>query len=410
VGISTTAPSSATFSGEHITKSASLSATSNWAKGVDSKLFWNYYRKDNNSTPISYGAGTGVAFAIAALPAPTLFAFKKNELGLDLGWRVNPQHKFSGGASVLEVNRQRQDADKTLDRKGWVEYKNSMLENVTARLKYQRLNRDSHLDPANPPAQANQTPATVQYYFRSYDVSNFNQDQIKFVGDWNVLPGLDVGLESGLKKTSYKDLFYGRTDDRRHEHNLTVSYGDPKVFRVTGLANLENVQFNQAYHNGTAPPTPGATQTTTNFDWGSKNTQTNRLFGLIADWPIREQFALKGSYTWTRTGGGVDFTSGNTAGAGGFNGGPLVNYVTDNTRKQTLNLKGDYNYSRNWTFTLGYVHEKYEFNDDQAKGFGGFYGYYVNLGGQSQTWLSGAFADPSYKLDVLYLLTTYNFN
>ncbi len=69
--------------------------------------------------------------------------------------------------------------------------------------------------------------------------------------DWAPMPFLDTGFEVAWKKTDYKDLLYGRTDDRRHEYNVTVSYGDPKKFRVTGLVNYEIVEFNQAYRNGT---------------------------------------------------------------------------------------------------------------------------------------------------------------
>ena len=122
-----------------------------------------------------------------------------------------------------------------------------------------------------------------------------------------------------------------------------------------------------------------------------------------------ERLALKGSYTWTKTGGGVDFTSGNTAGAGGFNGGPLVNYVTDNTKKQTLNLKGDYKIDRRWTGTVGYIHEKYDYADDQMRSYQGYYPYYQNLGGTNNSWFSGAFANPSYRLNVVYVVGTYKF-
>jgi hypothetical protein len=228
------------------------------------------------------------------------------------------------------------------------------------------------------------------------------------------MPLLDTGFEAAWKKTDYKDLYYGRTDDLRHEYNLTVSFGDPKQFRITALANYEIVEFNQAYRNSNAGTVAGAQPSAgnvnaSNFNWGTKNTQTNRLFGLIADWPVMERLALKGSYTWTKTGGGVDFNSGNTAGAGGFNGGPLVNYVTDNTKKTTLNLKADYKLDRQVTGTFGYVHEKYDYADDQMRGYQGFYPYYQNLGGTNNSWFSGAFANPSYKMEVVYLMATYKF-
>ena len=85
-----------------------------------------------------------------------------------------------------------------------------------------------------------------------------------------------LSLVAGADRAVIRSV-YGRTDDLRHEYNVTVSVGDPRKFRITGLANYELVEFNQAYHQGTGP-TPGGTQTATNFDWGTKNAQTNTLF------------------------------------------------------------------------------------------------------------------------------------
>jgi MtrB/PioB family decaheme-associated outer membrane protein len=423
-----TAPSSAAFDGEYETKTASLSLTSVWGGGVDSRIYWNYYDKKNNSTLITYANGfngtgpcpavnfasssTATQFCVGPYPN-TLFSYTKQDGGVDAGWRINRGNKVSGGLNFLEVSRDREDAEKTKEDKIWLEYKNSMLENLSGRVKYQYLERRSDLNPAFPPntspfSTTGILPSQVPYYFRAYDVSNADQNQIKLVLDWAPMPLLDTGFEAAWKKTDYKDLSYGRTDDHRQEYNVTVSFGDPKKFRITGLVNYELVEFNQAYHQG-AGPLPGGTQTATDFDWGTKNTQTNRLFALIADWPVMERLALKGSYTWTKTGGGVDFTSGNTAGAGGFNGGPLVNYVTDNTKKQTLNLKGDYKFDRRWTGTMGYVWEKYDYADDQMRGYQGYYPYYQNLGGTNNSWFSGAFANPSYKLNVVYVMGTYKF-
>jgi hypothetical protein len=294
-----------------------------------------------------------------------------------------------------------------------------MLESLSGRIKYQFVKRSSELNPAWPPNQnpfgTGAAPTSVAYYFRAYDVSNADANQIKLVLDWAPMPLVDTGFEASLRKTDYQDLYYGRKDDYRHEYNVTVSVGDPKKFRITGLANYEHIEFNQAYRNTATvagvpgDPLPSGPTNSTNFNWGTQNTQTNWLFGLIADWPVMERLALKGSYTWTKTDGGVDFSSANTQAAGGFLGGPLVNYVTDNTTKQTLNLKGDYKFDRRWTGTVGYVWEKYDYADDQMRGYQGYYPYYQNLGGTNNSWFSGAFANPSYKMEVVYLMATYKF-
>jgi hypothetical protein len=427
VGNLVTTPSSPTFDGEYETTTGSLSLTSALGRGVDTRLYYNYYEMKNNSTLITYAQGflgTGpcaatafpqssnaTTFCIGPYPN-SLFQYEKQDIGLDVGWRINRGNKVSGGLNHLEVERHREDAEKTDESKIWLEYKNTTLESLSARIKYQFVTRESELNPAWPPNQnpfgTGAAPTSVTYYYRAYDVSNADANQVKLVLDWSPMPFLDTGFEVALKQTDYKDLLYGRKDDYRQEYNVTVSVGDPKKFRITALANYEDIEFNQAYRTG-APATGPSPNNATNFDWGTSNTQTNKLFGLIADWPATERVFLKGSYTWTKTGGGVDFTSGNTAGSGGFNGGPLVNYVTDNTRKQTLNLKGDYKFDRRWTGTLGYVYEKYEYADDQMRGYQGYYPYYQYLGGNNNSWFSGAFANPSYKMEMVYAMGTYKF-
>jgi hypothetical protein len=407
VGYETTAASASQFNGEHKTKTMSLSLLSNWTRSVDTRIYVDYYDKQNDSTPISYAASTGGAFAIAAVPAPTLFAFKKTDYGVDVGWRLTQGQKISGGYQYLKVHRERDDSEETRDTKYWAEYKNSMLDSLTGRIKTIFTERTGEYNPATPVA-GTATPAQVPYYFRAYDVSSFTQPQVKVVLDWTPIRFLDVGFETAYKKTDYSDLAYGRKDDQRTEYNFTVAYGDPGSFRVTALANFEDVKFNQAYHQGTGP-FPGGTQTAADFDWSTKNTQTNKLFGLIADWQAMSRLKLKGSYVWTKTGGGVDFTSGNTAGAGGFLGGPLVNYVTDNTTKQTLQLKGDYQVTKEWTGTVGFAYEKFDYTDDQMRGYQGYYPYYQNLNGQNQSWFSGAYANPSYKLTTIYMMAGYRF-
>ena len=432
VGTLVTPASSDSFNGDIDTKTASLSWHFAPSAAVDVKPFANYYDSKNNSTLVTYGLGALTTGGAAACPAVnfsststatqfcvgpypnSLFSYKKWDLGLDAAWRVNRGNKISGGLGYLDTHREgRDDAEKTKEQKIWAEYKNSMLDSLSGRFKTQYLQRRSEFDPSQPVGQNPFTPGgasstSVSYYFRAYDVSNANQPQVKLVLDWTPMPLLDTGFETAWKKTYYNNLYYGRTDDQRQEYNLTVSYGSPKQFRVTALVNYEFVEFKQEYRNG-APATGPSPNNAANFDWNTKNTQTNRLFGLVGDLAATERLALKASYLWTKTGGGVDFWSGNTAGTGGFQGGPLVNYVTDNTTKQTLNLKGDYKFDKHLTGTVGYVHEVYDYKDDQMRGYQGYYPYYQNLGASNASWFSGAYANPSYTMTAVYVMANYRF-
>ena len=134
------------------------------------------------------------------------------------------------------------------------------------------------------------------------------------------------------------------------------------------------------------------------------------MAAALVDWAPADKWMVTASYAYGKTGGGVDFMSANTQGAGGFQGGPLVNYVTDNTTLQRFQIKATYNYNKNWGFAAGYAYEKYDYSDGQMAGYSSFYPYFQNLGSSNISWYSGAFANPSYTTNLVWLTVTYKFD
>jgi MtrB/PioB family decaheme-associated outer membrane protein len=421
VGTLVTTPSASTFDGEHTTTTATVALASTLMKGLETRIYYEYYDKANDSTQIDYaGGGLGSAantcpgannanrFCIAPLLAGELFSYTKNTIGLEANYRIDGRQKVLAGYNYLKVERTFEVAEESRDQRFWIEYRNSKIANLSGRLKYQFLNRDSDINHSFTDS-GTATPAQVQYYYSAYDVANFDQNMVKLTLDWNPLSLLTVGFGATWKQTDFKNLeYYGRTDDTSNLYDLTISYGDPDTFRITALGNWGEVKFNQAYHQGTGP-TPGLPQTPTDFNWGTENTQSNWMVALMADWVASEKVKLTSSVSYQKTGGGVDFWSGNTAGTGGFNGGPLVNYVTDNTKMFRFNLSGTYIVNSNWSVNAGYWYQKYDYSDDQMRGYQSYYGYYQNLGGTNNSWNSGAFANPSYTQNIFYLTAVYKF-
>ncbi len=418
-----------TFDGEHKTTTAHVSWNASPMARLDTRVYYDYYDLQNESTSVSYAAGSlgsscatppvnsATCYRIAALLAPEAFQYTKNSAGFDASWAFTPRSKLLGGFDWQEVERDLDPAPKTDEYRYWVEYRNSGWQTLSGRIKYQYLQRRSDLDPSfNNNGQSNVQPTAVPYYFTAYDVSDFDQNMVKFTLDWTPLPLLAVGVGGTWKKTDYRDNYFGRTEDTSQQYDLTVAYGDANSWRVTFLGNWGDVQFDQAYRNIASgqSPVPGGTQTATTFDWGTENTQDNWLVALMGDWVVNDKLALWASASWGETGGGVDFWSGSYAGAGGFNGGPLVNYVTDNTKTTRFQVKGTYTHNKHWSGTLGYAYEKYDYEDDQMRGYGGFYPYFQNANtsatGTNYSWFTGAFADPSYKTNLVYLTVTYRFD
>ena len=439
VGYLVTTPSSSTFDGDVKTTTANLSWAATPFKGFDTRLYYEYYDKQNDSTPISYaggglgstantcpGSNNATRFCIAPFEAPDNFEYTKNTYGLDLNYRIDARQKILAQYNYVQVDRQLEPADESTLQRFWIEYRNTKWANWSGRLRYQYQQQRSELDHTVTNNSTGQTPASVPYYFTAYDVNNFDQNMIRFNVDWTPAPLFMVGFGATWRDTNFKDNYYGRTDDDTQLYDLTISYGDPDKFRISAIGNYAEVKFNQMYRNtgsnttSTPPipnlgPLPDGGSNSLNFNWGTGNTQESWLIAVLADWVPMDNLRLTTSYSYAKTSGGVDFWSDNYQAAGGFNGGPLVNYVTDNTTTQRFQLKADYTINKQWSMTAGYWWNKYEYSDGQMAGYAGYYPYFQSLGtsttgfGTNNSWYTGAFANPSYTQNIFYLTVTYKF-
>jgi outer membrane protein OmpA-like peptidoglycan-associated protein len=449
VGYLVTTPSSSTFDGDIKTTTANVSWAATPFKGFDTRLYYEYYDKENSSTSISYdwgGLGSAAStcpqpippsttnsfsnsatrFCIAPFEAPDNFEYTRNTYGLDLNYRIDSRQKILAQYNYVQVDRQLEPAEESTLNRVWIEYRNTKWANWSGRLRYQYQQQRSELDHTVTNNSSGQTPSSVPYYFTAYDVNNFDQNMVRLNVDWTPLPLFMVGFGATWRDTNFKDNYYGRTDDKTQLYDVTVSYGDPDKFRLMAIGNYGEVKFNQKYrttgqNNTSTPPIPNlgplpdGGSNSLNFNWGTANTQENWLVALLADWVPMENLRLTTSYSYAKTDGGVDFWSDNQQAAGGFLGGPLVNYVTDNTETQRFQLKVDYAFNKKWSMTAGYWYNKYDYTDDQMRGYASYYPYFQSLGtsttsfGANNSWNTGAFANPSYTQNIFYLTVTYKF-
>ncbi len=415
-GFSTTTPSSSVFNGKKTTNTGGLSWVANPLHGFDTKVFYNWYDRDNKSTPIAYAAGVG-GTAIGALAAPDLFQYKNNNWGFDLGYRFNPANKLQGGYDDKRVSRTDSTAapfspGKTHDQKLWLEYVNNSLDVLTGKLRYERLDRESK---NYAPAAYTSTTVTNVARMQIMDTANFNQDRIRLILDSTPMPLFDIGFQAIYKKTSYDNQYGGIQSDRRDEYTFNLSYGDAQKFRVSAFVDYETIKAKDVtYETGSSARAPwiaGWTPSGTDFQVWTTQKQTNKMFGIGADWPAMNKLVLNASYIWLKTGGGVDFSHNApvTTGAAFYNG-TLPGFVTDNTTKQSLVFKGRYDMDKKWAFTGGYAYERYKYDDDQMNGYFGRYPYYMVLSSTNTAIMNGVWTNPSYKSHVLWFTANYKFD
>jgi len=419
-----TAASTSLYQGNVANKSASLSLTSHPFQAVDTRVYWNWARKDNNSSTVTFSplvanglsGGSGTVCSSTAPCTNELFNYRKANGGFEGGYRFNPENKVAMGFDYYDTLRERPDVTHTIERKYFIEGKNSSFEMLDTRLKYQYLQRRSNYlggDLLN----------LVDQYVRRYDLANSNQQLVKLVFDFSPRQFVDIGLEGIYKHNDYHETPLGRQRDDRQEYYASVSLGDPQSFRMMVFGDMELVQYDSRHRVGTGNPDPNAPPSgttgagTATYTWTAKNLDRSYQVGVGADWLPAERWVFKGSLAWAKTQGTADFSAlanVSAAGTGQLVASLLPIQNFDNTTKATLNLKGTYKYTKNWDFTGGYAYERYRFSDIGYDNYAYTVGAAASAtctggGNRCAAYLSGQSAYQNYNASILYLFGTYKF-
>jgi hypothetical protein len=388
------------FNGEVENKTFSAAYNSNWSRAWSSKLYYNYYERDNSSTHVVFtpsGPGSGGTCDVnfqtgASLPTCSneLLHFKKSNLGAEGYWRLNRSNKLTFGVDFQDTERERVDYDHTEEMRLSAEWKSGMWEFADFRVKYIHLDRDSDflLGGASSPFVRD---------LNRFDVAPLKRDTLKIAFDMNPMPLLDLGVELNLKRNRYDNTTLGRTDDRREEVSVSASYGDVASLRMTTFFDWEHSRYDSNHWVGdvaTYPtPNPGAGA----YFWNSQVHDRNWFAGFAADWVVNDKLKVYASLIWQKGDGGVDFTAPSVANAQN-----ITNY--DDFQKRALNIRATYRADKNLEFTFGAAYEKYSYSDIQMDN------YIYNLKtGSNQNYLTGAYANPSYRANILYGLVAFRF-
>jgi hypothetical protein len=419
--LTATNPSDPVFHGRVENATAHVSFASTPARGLDTRIYYHYHRRRNSSTEIEFQVlTTGL---VCAEPSPTSsstvpvfcrsnrYEYSKQNPGAEAGYRITHGNRLSASFDYLHTNRNRFDANVTREKKVFLQWSNTSFDIVTARFKYQYLQRRSDFLIENAGFDANSL-YYLERFNRSFDVSNLNQHLIKANFDVTLIKFLDFGFEVYYKKNKYKDLVLGRLNDERKEFYGSVSYGDPTKFRVTLFGDIEYIDYD-SYHrtiNASSCPAsspncfdPNSPPTTTAYNWGAHLKDKNWTIEFAADWPVTERLTLKGSAIVQETKGGVDFQSQTLS-----DGSPAALLFPinayDNTRRQSINPRAVCLVTPKTELTLGYAYEKYNYKDAQ------FDGYQYTVGsGTTTSYLAGIYAFPDYQANIVYGTLRYLF-
>ncbi|MEO5676536.1 MAG: MtrB/PioB family outer membrane beta-barrel protein [Usitatibacter sp.] len=397
-----TGPNVGTFNGKIENETFTVALASAPARNVDTRLYYNYYKRDDKSTHIEYNSALGVF-------DNEPFSYKKKNYGIDAFFRINRGSRIGAGYDYLDTKRDgRIDYDNTKDKRFFVEYKNSMLDDLAARVKYQRLARDSnfrHGDEGTGSTDVNY----LSRFATAFDLSNVDQDQLKLTLDFTPMPFLDLSFEGVIKDNKYKNNVLGRQKDDRREVYVSASYGEPSGPRITVFGDAEEIKYESQHRivtfGSTAPGSydPLFPPTAAAYNWTGKVKDRNWAAGIAVAWPVMPKLALSASAIYYKTDGLVDLALQEGVPSSVVRPAPISNF--DDTKRTSLNVKGVYALDKAWTITAGYAYEKYDYSDSQYAG----YRYTIPGPNNANSYLNGLYANPQYKANIIYGLATYRF-
>jgi MtrB/PioB family decaheme-associated outer membrane protein len=404
-----TNPSAASFGGDIVKTTLGLSLSSRPAQTVDTRLYYNWIKEENESTRMSFSpaAGSGLTGgstnpisncnSTATNPCvPEMFEYEKHQYGAEAGWRVTRANKLTGGLEWTDIERERADFQENEETRVFVEWKNSSLDWMTSRLKYQFMQRRGDFHPHDAVLAAN----PMDLYVRRFDVASVDQNLIKLALDFSPAPLLDLGLEAIYKENQYKDTPLGRTEDTRHEVYASVAYGDPKSWRVHLFGDIEYVKFDSRHRVGTGSPDPATPPTAATYNWTSKNEDNSWQIGIGADWAVLTRLTLKASLIYAETDGHTDFS---VQPGGDPTPRPAI-VASDDTTRVSATLRAVYAVDRNWELTAGYAYEKYRYSDIAYDGT-----RYVVGAGATSSIVTGQFSFQNYEANIFYGVVKYRF-
>jgi hypothetical protein len=384
LNLTTISGDSNSFSGDIDYTNAAITLASRPTRELDSRIYYKYVDKSNDSSVVNYNGDSNI---------DNIFEYNTDKAGVDLGYKLPAHTKATAGYEYENTDRtNRQDATSTTDNSLYVQLKNNSLDYLTAKIRYKHLDRtsDSGYDSTD----------GIDYFIRSFDATDKTQDEVALSLEIYPIDSLDLGLDYKYKTNDYDtDDTLGRTDDTRHEVYADFNWRQSSFFILSGYTGFEKTetesnQYAFKLSNGDSTNILIDDGSGSSYRWSQEEDTTFWTYGLTANVPMPDKnLNIFLSWEYQNSYGNNDFTS---AGAT-----TLENIDSiDNYTKKRLEAKAVYAFAEQIDFTLGYVYEKYAFDDLQYDGYD-----YTPPG----SYLSGAYSDQSYETNIAYLTAKYSF-
>jgi len=384
------------FHGDVRTQNYDFVFTTNPVSFVEGKVYYKYYNRDNRSDIVAQTAE-------GATTLNNLFQYHREQYGAEVDFRIRRDLHLIAGYRHVSLDRRRNDIPKNEDDIYSAEVRWSPLKMGTMKLGYERLTRTASFQ-----AVGLTGDDLIGLYLRRFDAASKFTEAYKASVVFSPVDELNFNIGYKYKKTSYTDTTLGLQDDERNIFNFDADYTIAGLGRLFGYFDWDDrrwTQFQRRFAAGGSTNPFGPVQNATNFNWQSEQRDRTYDFGIALDvYAIPKKLTLRFSADYLQNHGTNDFTYFTSAAlAGGRNNDNIDIGNWGSYKKESYMVKFLYNLTAAASLTAGYAYEKYSVSDAQ------YDGYVYTLGNPPTTYLTGAYANPDYKANVVFLGINYQF-
>jgi MtrB/PioB family decaheme-associated outer membrane protein len=388
------------FHGRIDTHNYAFSLTSNPLSFLDSKIFYKYYSRNNKSDEITTTDGPETFIN-------NLISYRKNHYGMEFGFRLTAGLCLTTAYTHVMTNRTRDDIPENKDDIYSIDLRWDELEFMSLSIGYEKMHRNADF---HAPEVDSSDPDFIETFVRRFDASAQDRDTYKASVDIYPLENLNFSMGFKDKNTRYKSGILGLKSDKRYEFNVDGNYTIKDIVKFTAYYDYERIRYDQFQRalafNATTGFDPSTPPTPSNYNWDLKQTGESYDYGVGADiYLIRNKLTLRLQHDYIKANGTADFTY-----LLGTN--PLPGDLTqenidisnwDDYRLETYILKAIYYATKSLFLSAEYAYESYRYNDALLDG------YQFTLGDPTNTYLTGAYKDQSFKANIIFVTVSYNF-
>jgi MtrB/PioB family decaheme-associated outer membrane protein len=346
-----------------------------------------YYDYDNRTHRVDFSSGyvetDGFPISTAITTVPT--SYTKTQAGLDLGFDVLTRTNLGIGYRFEHTDRENREVKSQDDNTFKASLDTRALEWMDFRASFQRTDRkigdynfDVYLISGD---NLNELPQ-----MRKYNQADMVRDRYQVQATFYPLQDLALTGSFTYGTDDYNDSPYGLLKDNHY----IVSFDTDYAINERATANLFYTY--EKFENTQRGSTSG-------MDWTADGEDRVNTFGgglTLSLMPKRLDLSL--TYSYSDADGNISFASPS---------GSFADFkAVDDTKKHALNSKLSYHISKNLILSLGYLWEKFDYEDYNKDGFA-----YVptDAGGNYQGALLSGTLPQDYDAHVVYTQLTFRY-